>query len=47
MVAIELILPANYGPWKKIAKLTRASRNIGMKMVESEFPGYLYKGITK
>jgi hypothetical protein len=46
-VAIEPTLPANYGPWKKIAKLTRASRNIGIKIVASEFPGYLYKGITK
>jgi hypothetical protein len=33
--------PDNSGPWKNIARLTRASKNIGIKIVASEFPGYL------
>jgi hypothetical protein len=27
--------------WKNIARLKSASRNMGMNMVKSEFPGYL------
>ncbi len=41
IVAIAPIRLASYGYWKKIAKLTRASRKTGMKMVARELPGYL------
>ena len=40
-MAMAPILPESSGYWKKIARLTRASRKMGMKMVASEFPGYL------
>jgi len=40
-VAIEPILPDSYGSWKNMARLTKANKNIGMKIVANAFPGYL------
>lgn len=47
MVAIEPILLDSSGYWKKIDKLMRANKKIGMNIVDNEFPGYLYSDITK
>lgn len=47
IVAIAPILPDSSGSWKKIARLTKARRKIGIKIVASELPGYLYRGIMK
>lgn len=41
IVAMAPIRPDSSGYWKKIARLRRASRNVGKKIVKREFPGYL------
>jgi hypothetical protein len=47
IVEIEPILSERLLSWKKMARLSKANKNKGTKIVANAFPGYLYSGMTK